>query len=420
MIGSIFRMKDVILLRSVSAYLIVGLFVAVQFILQGIVSLMVPELKADLGLTEVGVGVLASLFFYPYVLLQVPAGWLLPRMGIRNLMAMAALLMASGCFVESVADTALLAMLGRCLMGVGAAPGIVCFLSTVERVIPASYFGLFAASTELFGMLGAGVGDFLIPQGIRVYGWHGVLEWFGYGVIGLFFCCLVLPGRQAGNCKGEENSSCWRDGLNNRNVWFVAFYSGLMFAVLNAFAALWAIPFLETHAACHQSASDMAGMIFLGATVGALLLGWVSDRRSDVRGLMLVCTALTILLFLLMLYDRFPTVVYYPLMFGIGLCSSSYILPFMMEKRWLKGAALSTAMALTNAVSVLVGALIYQPLIGWLISLYPQICLESFRQVLMLIPIGMILAIFLLVSLRPESDSAKPLSPGQGSGNLVP
>ncbi len=397
------RTRDLLLLRSGLAYLVVGAFVASQFVLQGLVSLMVPELKADLGLTETGVGMLASLFFYPYVILQIPAGWVLPRLGVRNLLAIAALVMSTGCFAESIADSVFMAMVGRCLMGVGAAPGIVCFLSTVGAVMPARYFGLFAATTELFGMVGAGVGDFLIPSGIRSCGWQCVLEWFGYGVLALSLLSLALPGKLHQDSDSSDDTSSWKNGLNNSNVWLVGLYSGLMFAVLNAFAALWAIPFLETHGACRHNASDMAGMIFLGAAVGAPFLGWISDVRGESLGIMLVCSIVTSLLFMMVLYDQLPTIVYYLIMFCLGLSSSSYMLPFMMVKRWLKGQALATGMALTNTVSVMVGALVYQPLIGWLLGFYPELCLDSYRQVLLLIPAGMVISIVLLLGVKNHS-----------------
>ncbi|MCL6268660.1 MFS transporter [Sansalvadorimonas sp. 2012CJ34-2] len=397
----VFRDRELTRLRSVVGYLTVGLFVACQFVLQGSISLMVPELKADLDMNEAGVGMLASVFYYPYVLLQVPAGWLLSMVGVRWLLAVSTLIMAGGCFVMSVADSAALAMAGRCLMGVGAAPGIVCFLSTVSSLLPVRLFGLFAAGTEIFGMVGAGIGDFLIPEGIRSSGWQGVFEWFGYTIsILAFFALSFLPGKEKRPCDTCGRNCRFSDGLTNINVWLVALYSGLMFAVLNAFAALWAIPFLESNQGYDYCASNLAGMIFLGAAVGAPLLGWISDERGDSRGIMYICSALTFLTFLVILYDKITPGLHYPLMFLLGFCSSSYLMPFMMVKRWLNGSALDTGLALTNSISVMVGALLFQPLIGWLLGFYAEVSLDSYRQVLLLIPAGIVMASALLMCVK--------------------
>ncbi|WP_281645411.1 MFS transporter [Parendozoicomonas sp. Alg238-R29] len=388
--------------RVIWAYLTVGLFVSLQFVLQGSVSLMVPELKADLSIHEAGVGMLSSLFFYPYVFLQIPAGWILSRTGVRMLLLISGLLMSAGCLIQGTADNMTQMMIGRVIMGIGAAPGIVCFLKTVEVSFPPLFFGVLAAGMEVFGMVGAGIGDFLIPESIQVWGWRFTFKIFAALTLvpvlgGLFF---IAKNSGTASCDCDNNSGEWVKVFRNTDVWLVALFCGFMFAIMNAFAALWAIPYLDTNPDCIGQSGRIAGMIFIGAAVGAPVLGWLADHGMDSRKAMMVGGVMTIALLLIILSGRLTPVLYFPLMFLLGLSASTYMLPFVLVKHWLKGEQLSIGLAFTNALSVMIGALFYQPLIGWLIGMYSEVCTENYREVLMILPAGVLVACILLLYLR--------------------
>src|SRR5262249_59068262 len=56
------------------AFMTAGLFVFYQLILQSLPSVIRSGLVVDFSLTDAGFGALSSSFYYPYMLLQIPAG----------------------------------------------------------------------------------------------------------------------------------------------------------------------------------------------------------------------------------------------------------------------------------------------------------------------------------------------------------
>ena len=396
--------------RVIGAYVSVGMFVALQFVLQGSISLMVPELKTDLGINEAGIGLLSSLFFFPYVFLQVPAGWIISRTGVRTLITVSGVIVSFGCLIQGTADSATQMIIGRMIVGIGAAPGIVCFMKAVEISFPAYCFGVLAAGMEVFGMVGAGLGDFLIPESIQLWGWRFTLKTFAVLTVLPVVGTLLLIPRSADRhevdcCETDSSgvaSGALKKVLKNSDVWLVAVFSGLMFAVINAFAALWAIPFLDTIPGCVGESGRMVGMVFLGAAVGAPVLGWLADHGMDCRRAMLASGVLAIVFLLIILSGCLTPILYFPAMFLLGLCVSTYMLPFVIVKHWLKGEQLSIGLAFTNAMSVMIGALLYQPLIGWIVGMYSDVCMETFREVLMILPIGVVGACFLALAMKKE------------------
>ncbi len=395
-------------LRGVLAYLIMGFLVSLQFIMQGSVSLMVPELKADLGLDEAAVGLISSLYFYPYVLLQIPCGWLISHLGIRRLLMLAGVVMCAGCLIQANAQTASVMLLGRLVAGMGASPIIVCFLGTVELCFVATLFGALAASMEMFGMLGACVGDFILPNSITLNGWRSVLQNFALlSLVPIIFAPL-LPRRRSCKVDQRDCQLQWSVVFGDMRVWIVAIYSGLMFAVINAFGALWAIPWLESTPHCMDQAGQMVGMTFLGAALGAPLLGWLIDNGLSSRWTMVVCALVTVLLLVFLLTVPLPTLAYYPLLFILGLLVSAYVLPFVLVKQWLKGDNRALGMAFTNTVSVMIGALFFQPVIGWLVSHFGEVSAQVYQQVLMVIPAGV--GIGALLVLLMDTQAPNPVA----------
>jgi len=380
-------------LRGILVYVLLGSFVGLQFVLQGSVSLMVPDLKKDIGLDEVEIGLISSLFFYPYVVLQIPAARLVSKLGVRAVMILASGVIFIGCVTQAEADSALMMSLGRLVTGVGAAPILVCFLSMIERFFVASLFGILAAGVEMFAMIGASLGDFLILDCIENCGWRFTLLVFAGLVLIPTIMAPLLPNNRHQQETIHKTADCqWLLVFRDARVWTVALYSGLLFTVLNAFGALWGIPYLASDPACAAEAGQMIGMVFLGAAFGAPLLGWLADRGMNANGVMVICAFGSAGLFMVLLLNLLPVACYYPLLFVLGLLASAYILPFIMVKRWLQGEALCMGLAFTNTVSVMIGALLCQPLVGWLIGRSAEINTATYQQVLVLFPAGIVFA----------------------------
>ena len=99
-----------------------ALFVFFQMVLQTFPSVMREGLVVDFSLNEAGFGGLSSSFYYPYILLQIPAGILVSRFGARSVLIVGALLCTVASFVFAMSHTANVAELTRILMGFGAAP----------------------------------------------------------------------------------------------------------------------------------------------------------------------------------------------------------------------------------------------------------------------------------------------------------
>jgi len=134
-------------------WFLAAMFVFYMFMLQASTSVMIPQLMKDFHLSVTEIGVLSASFFYPYLLLQIPAGVIIDRMGIARPLVFSLILCGLATFAFAIATSSLVLEVSRLIMGMASAPAVVCGMCLASRWFPKS----------MFPMLAGGCGN----------GWHG-------------------------------------------------------------------------------------------------------------------------------------------------------------------------------------------------------------------------------------------------------
>ena len=118
----------------------------------------------DFSLSQAGFGGLSSSFYYPYILLRVPAGLLVLRFGARLLLIGGISLCMLSCFLTAYSRDLFWVEVARILMGLGSAPTFVCTATLATRWFPPTMLSILIALIETLGMLGPALGQ-------EVLGW---------------------------------------------------------------------------------------------------------------------------------------------------------------------------------------------------------------------------------------------------------
>ncbi|MBT5415448.1 MAG: MFS transporter, partial [Rhodospirillaceae bacterium] len=112
-------------------------------------SVMVEELMRDFAVSGAVLGNLAALYFYVYAGMQIPIGAALDRWGTRRLLTFALTLATAGSVLFALADSLVLAYLGRLMIGLGCAVGFVGTLHIVAAWFPHRRFAFMSGMTML-------------------------------------------------------------------------------------------------------------------------------------------------------------------------------------------------------------------------------------------------------------------------------
>lgn len=352
-------------------------FMLFQFCLQFTSGEMVDGFMHSFSLTALGGGVLASAYYYIYVMLQTPAGLLVDRFGPRRLLSMGAVVCALGCLLFGGTHLLSIAIVGRLLMGGGAAFAFVGLMYLVNKWFASEHFAMMIALSETIAMLVslfAGVGAAALIQRM---GWRVCI--LGAGVLGVFLALSLwsivrdAPVSEAAQKADILPKSTLKDDLKiligNRVIWVNAIYSGLLFAPVTVFAALWGVPYMVlAHHASLVQATFVCDMLFLGVAIGGPILSWFDGRGANRRRVLRYCSlASALLLALLIYFPSLPNTVLVIFMVLLGVASSSYLLNLVIGKEIVPSHLCGTSIGFVNTFAVGTAPLL-QPLVGFLLT----------------------------------------------------
>ena len=350
--------------------LVTALFCGYQVYMQAAPGSMVSELMSGLNIDLVGVGLLASSLSYSYLLFQMPAGHLLDRFGGKRLLPLAILLVAGGSLLIAFANTLWQAVLGRVLMGGGSAFAIVGSFLLASEWYPARWFPLLVGLFEMAGMSGGMGATTILPAIVDAYGWRtGMIINAVVGLVLAVTAFIVISDGKRLTVPEEANEmpnhfqySVLRTLLLN------ALYGLCMFGMINVFAMLWGLPFLETLYPENQSEAGMGlACMYLFIALGTLCSGWLAGVLNRCRILMMVGAFVALNCLVIILYVPMPLFVMILMLSLFGFASGFYSLAFLQSRQIAPGHKLGQVMAVING-SMLIAGILFQPLIGWLLD----------------------------------------------------
>lgn len=353
-----------------------ALYYAYEYLLRILPSVMEDPLRDHFHLTATGFGLLASMYYYAYVPMQLPVGIMMDRFGPRRLLTFA----CSACVIGSYlfANTTLfsVAASGRFIVGFGSAFAYVGVLKLATIWLPENKLAVATGSAASLGAVGAMVGDNYLGKLVHSQSWTSAIElsiWFG--VILTITLWLFLRDHKNDNKVGGSIPSIRKNFqdlaiiLRSKQIWINGMYGSLVYLPTTVFAELWGIPYLRhAHGLSHTAADFCNSLVFLGFTIGAPIMGYVSDKLKKRKPPMLIGALGAAFFMALVIY--IPGLSKYTigiLLFLTGLFYSAQAIVFAVGRELSPKEAAGTAIATTN-MFVMIGAMFLQPLIGRLLD----------------------------------------------------
>lgn len=407
-----------------NAWLICGLgalYYSYEYFLRISPSVMEPALRDHFQLSASGFGFLSAFYYYAYVPLQLPVGILLDRYGPRLLLTLACSICVLGTFLFSGTSLFWVAALGRFLVGFGSAFAFVGVLKLATLWLPENKLAMVSGLTAALGTVGAMVGDNLLGRLVIDIGWRPTLHLTSYiGLVLIFVLWWGIRDKKEARAADAGTIHSFRKSFidlkliaSNKQVWINGLFGCLVYLPTTVFAELWGIAYLKSSHNLTQANADFSNsLLFLGFTIGAPFMGWISDKIKRRKPPMFIGAIGAASIMLALLYvpglSSFQINI---LLFSLGLFYSAQCIVFAVGRELSPNEAAGTAMAITNMI-VMLGAMFLQPLVGqlldWSYTHHPQASTlinqvppellgkvysaADFQFALAIIPIGIIIA----------------------------
>src|SRR5712692_2877025 len=261
-------------------------------------SSALPEMRRVFSFSAESAGILLSAFFWSYTLLQIPAGWLVDRFGVKWPYTFAFLfwsvISASTALVGTATGSAMIRWLGmteftalvviRALLGIGESivtPASIGYITNNFAEKQRGFAtGVYMSGTKYGPAIGAPIAAYVV----RDYGWQWMFLFTGIGSLLWLIPWLTLmrtqeaePARAATGPKRAAGLS-WGDLAANPIMWgtFLATFCYMYFVY---FCMTW-MPtyFKERHGLSLTSSGWYTFMSFFGMATIAIAAGFAADR----------------------------------------------------------------------------------------------------------------------------------------------
>ena len=341
-------------------------------------SVMVSDLMAEFAIGGAMLGTLSALYFYPYVLLQIPLGALLETVGTRILLTCALGLAAAGSFLFGLAAQIELAYLGRILIGVGCSVGFLGSLALARRWFPVHQFGFLAGLSMFVAMTSGMIAQAPLAYFVDEFGWRSSL--FLLGGVGFGLAVLVFglvrntpasqPQISSTGFDKEAFFLSMRRAASHREVWKISFVALTLSGPMLTLGGLWGTPYLiVAYDLARPHAAFLMSLLLFGWALGAPATGWLSDRLGRrkpilIAGSVIVC----LMLFLLIFIPYLPLSAAVAIVIIIGFSGGSMATCFALVRDVLPDRVTGAATGIVNALTVASGAVL-QPVVGLLLDL---------------------------------------------------
>lgn len=341
-------------------------------------AIMAGDIMRDLSLNAPAMGVLASTFFVVYGVMQMPGGLLADGIGPRRLLPTMVAISGLGVLCFGLAESFWMALVGRAIMGFGVSVIFLCGMQIIGQWFPKEQFG--RLSGLFLGMGGVGIIMASGPLAAMCVslGWRAAFLGCGAFTLGmavlLFFTVRDAPGRQGTAIDFALMGRNLRVVMAERNFWFACVWLFAQFNLHMSFGGLWGGTFLmDARGMSQMEAGQILSVTGFGVIAGGVLVGYLCDVVfRSCRRTMLFCGAVATGNFVLLALfgDVMPLWALYVWFFvmatfGVPAGTAS----FSAMRQLFGEQATASACGLLNCLPS-VGALVLQPLTGYVLELY--------------------------------------------------
>ena len=385
-------------------------FFAFQFILRVSPSVFAKDMMNDLNIDECTFGGVASFFYVGYTGLQIVAGLLLDKFGVRKPLTLAILLCFGGALIFATGATPFLLSIGRLLMGIGGAFGFLSCMKIATAWFPANKLGMVIGVSMLVGSAGAVSGGAPLAIMAGYLGWQEsmlILAFVGL-LIALASWLVVSDHSRSPNLEAEDLPifEALKIILCKPQTYVFAIFASLIYLALSIFADLWGPYFVsQVYGISDIEAAGVVSTIYIGFGFSGLLTAVVAKKMQSYKQPMIYGAIVTLIGFSAIIYfPIFSIEVLCIILFFVGLFLGSNIFSFACVCELNPKSISGTASGVQNTFQMVSG-IICQPLVGHLLKYFHQgsgseHSVLEYQYALSVVPIAVFLALLMTFRMR--------------------
>ena len=243
-------------------------------------AVMVDELMAEFGGSPAIIGILSSVYFYSYMVMQIPIGFMADRMNPMRMVGYGTILAGLGSVLFGFSRDFTNAMLARALTGIGVS-GVLVPSCKVLGLAFGDRFMMANGALMAIGSLGSIVAASPLAMLIEAFGWRSAFFLAaGLSAAAGLVCFVPMPGRENGReCEPREAADVPSLLRLVPSALLPAFISFFKYGPFVAYQGLWGVPFLMgVHGVGKVEAGEVMVLLSVSTVIACMGVGVLTGR----------------------------------------------------------------------------------------------------------------------------------------------
>ncbi len=350
-------------------------------------AVLAVDMMKDLNTDGTIMGLLGALYFYPYALMQLPAGLLSDSWGPRKTITFFFLIAVLGSAVLGYAHYVPLALMGRLMVGIGVAMLFVPTLKVLAEWFKTDEFATMMGILMAMGGIGSMTSAAPLAYLSNLTGWrNSFLIVSGFTLLLSILVWLIVRDRPEDmgwqpvidEKQTDMEKINLRDGLRTvvrePKFWILGTWFFFTLAIFFSFGGLWGGPYLmQVYGFTRTETGNILSMLALGMITGSPLLSFISNRILKSRKkVIIVCSVINVgISGLLAFYTSGLSIIaLYILCFSMGAFTSAVVvIAFTSNKELFPVQIAGTSTGLINLFPFAGGA-VFQQVLGSILEVH--------------------------------------------------
>jgi sugar phosphate permease len=352
-------------------------------------AVLAVDLMADLKTGGAVMGFFGALYFYPYALMQLPAGLLSDSWGPRRTITLFFMVAVVGSIMLGAAPDPRWALSGRLLVGMGVAMLFVPTLKILSQWFRGREFATMTGLLMAMGGLGSMISTAPLAFMSNLIGWRNVFYTVG-GCTLLLAAAVWLIVRDQPSDAGLAPIAEKGDGslkaislkagiaavLREKGFWVLGGWFFFTLAIFFSFGGLWGGPYLiDLYHVDKAKAGAILSMLSLGMIAGSPLLSLLSNRIMSRKRVILAAGFINCIITALLAFKTagLSIPMLYILCFCMGVSASAIVvIGFTSCKELFPVAIAGTSTGLINLFPFAGGA-VFQQILGAILQSHGRV-----------------------------------------------
>lgn len=359
--------------KHVFLLLFCALFFAFQYGMKSAIPNVLNEhLRIYFNANASQIGILLSLSFLAYTLMQIPTGLILDRVSVKKIIVSSFALFSLGLIAFVSSSNYTCAAISQVILGATSSFALVMIMKVTNDYFPRRSVALISGLAMSVGGLGPIISNPLMARLTLSFLWKHIVICCGLlGILCAVIISLLIKEKDLIRPKANVRRSIIRDikmVIADSRYIRISIFSMMVWGACSSFCDAWGVPFITcAHGVLREEAAYAISFAYSGMIVGSPLSAFLAETIGNFKKVMIGEAICFMILLGIISFSHLSIISLCVVLFAMGTFAMSQFLAFPLVLSFCDKKLSATVTGVVNTITML-GCTILVSIIGYVLD----------------------------------------------------